>query len=775
MAGIQITGLASGLNWQNIVTELVNADRAPETQWKANQTKDQNQISSLATLNTDLTALQTAGDALSTGTAFTACTATVSDPSSGWTAAANAGTNQGQYAVNVSQLASTAYTTGAANVGSAISSTSDVDGVTIGTMNIATAITPGVFTVDGAQVTIAQSDSLSDVFANIAKATNNAVTASYVPGSDTIQLSSSSAITLGANNDTSNFLAATGLYNNSNAAVNGVYTIGSASALGSVGLNATIAQSGLTLPITDVDSSGNGTFSINGVSIKFNPASSVVHTDARYTQVGTVIMTAQTIRETVLANIAAAKLDDARALHQRLRALEPEAATALEKETYPALTQSSIQCGITLPVRWRGPIFNPSGYASEAINFLLPLSERVREFGIFHQNNNYSEKFVAGLKMGERVSLFDLRDRYEQIKGGIVIEHNPANGFELVPDAAYRVGRTMFETDRISPDWVCKCNQMDEIWVPSKFNVETFAASGVERDKLFVMPESVDENEFDPDRREALALPNRAAFNFLAIFEWSRRKGWDVLLSAYFREFSATDDVCLYLRTYLFSKPDGDPSTAIQRLINEHAATLKLGDKPLPRIHIIAEQVPQARLPGLYKAADCLVAPSRGEGWGRPHHEAMFMGLPVIATNWSGNTEFMTRENSYLIDYEMADTTSLEPELRHYRGHRWADPSEKSLREAMRRVQQNPAEARSKGRRARQEMLRGYSRPPVTDLLIARLQEIERKLFTPVCPAVTARASCFSDSLAQPNVLPLPQGEGQGEGERGVRLHSHSP
>jgi flagellar hook-associated protein 2 len=283
MAGIQITGLASGLNWQNIVTELVNADRAPETQWKANQTKDQNQISSLATLNTDLTALQTAGDALSTGTAFTACTATVSDPSSGWTAAANAGTNQGQYAVNVSQLASTAYTTGAANVGSAISSTSDVDGVTIGTMNIATAITPGVFTVDGAQVTIAQSDSLSDVFANIAKATNNAVTASYVPGSDTIQLSSSSAITLGANNDTSNFLAATGLYNNSNAAVNGVYTIGSASALGSVGLNATIAQSGLTLPITDVDSSGNGTFSINGVSIKFN-----VNTDSLQTIMGRI-------------------------------------------------------------------------------------------------------------------------------------------------------------------------------------------------------------------------------------------------------------------------------------------------------------------------------------------------------------------------------------------------------------------------------------------------------------------------------------------------------
>src|SRR6201999_4003115 len=112
------------------------------------------------------------------------------------------------------------------------------------------------------------------------------------------------------------------------------------------------------------------------------------------------------------------------------------------------------------------------------------------------------------------------------------------------------------------------------VWVPSQFNVETFAASGVEREKLVVMPESVDENEFNPDRHESLPLPNRAKFNFLAIFEWSRRKGWDVLLSAYLREFSADDDVCLYLRTYLFSKPDGNPRDALQKLIDDHAATL---------------------------------------------------------------------------------------------------------------------------------------------------------------------------------------------------------
>jgi glycosyltransferase involved in cell wall biosynthesis len=43
----------------------------------------------------------------------------------------------------------------------------------------------------------------------------------------------------------------------------------------------------------------------------------------------------------------------------------------------------------------------------------------------------------------------------------------------------------------------------------------------------------------------------------------------------------------------------------------------------------------------LYRSVDAFVLPSRGEGWGRPYMEAMSMGLPVIATNWSGPTEFV--------------------------------------------------------------------------------------------------------------------------------------
>lgn len=425
-----------------------------------------------------------------------------------------------------------------------------------------------------------------------------------------------------------------------------------------------------------------------GVSIKFNRNSTVTHDDARYTQSGNVMIRRETEADSVAAG-------------------DPK-----------------------LPIRWLGPVFNPSGYASEGIDFLLPLADRL-DIGLRHQSTLYSDKFVDGLAPDIRTTLFELRDKFPSLHGGITISHNPANGFDRPADADYCIGRTMFETDRISPGWVSACNRMDEVWVPSAFNVETFANSGVERDKLVVMPGAVDSNFFDPDQHEPLPLPNRAGFNFLAIFEWSSRKAWDVLLAGYLREFSAEDDVCLYLRTYQFGKPDGDPAAALWREIREFAETLDLGGRPWPRIELLTAQVASHDLPRLYKAADCLVGISRGEGWGRPHHEAMSMALPVIATNWSGNTEFMTEDTACLIDCVLNEARGLEPELWHYKGHNWADPSETQLRESMRRLQSDVEEANALGQRARAHVVQNFNREAVAKKVIARLSEIERELKTP--------------------------------------------
>ena len=58
--------------------------------------------------------------------------------------------------------------------------------------------------------------------------------------------------------------------------------------------------------------------------------------------------------------------------------------------------------------------------------------------------------------------------------------------------------KKMYETDRLDSKWVSSLNRADEIWVPSHFNLETFVKSGVKREKVHVIGESVDATFFDP-------------------------------------------------------------------------------------------------------------------------------------------------------------------------------------------------------------------------------------------------------------------------------------
>eukprot|EP00435_Cladocopium_sp_Y103_P050177 s647_g15.t1 len=91
-----------------------------------------------------------------------------------------------------------------------------------------------------------------------------------------------------------------------------------------------------------------------------------------------------------------------------------------------------------------------------------------------------------------------------------------------------------------------------------------------------------------------------------------------------------------------------------------------------------------------------------GEGWGRPHVEAMSMALPVIATNWSGSTEFLHSDVSLPLPLD-----GLEPAEN---GHgQWAQPSREQLRRLMRYLQQHPREGKAIGEAARQRMVERFS------------------------------------------------------------------
>jgi glycosyltransferase involved in cell wall biosynthesis len=143
-----------------------------------------------------------------------------------------------------------------------------------------------------------------------------------------------------------------------------------------------------------------------------------------------------------------------------------------------------------------------------------------------------------------------------------------------------------------------------------------------------------------------------------------------------------------------------------------------------PDIILQDTNLPAHRMPNLYRAADCFVLPTRGEGWGRPYMEAMASGLPVIGANWSGNTAFMNAENSYLLDCKVIDVP--EPAWREaptFRGHRWAEPDIDQLRAHMRQAFTNREESRTIGRAARAHIAAHFSYDRVAAIIEEIVQE----------------------------------------------------
>jgi len=259
---LSISGLATGFDWKSVVTQLANAERAAENPWKNTQLKINGKNTAFDRIKGFLTTLQTDVQKLKDSSLYNGRTTSTSNSTLA-TAIAGTDATAGSFAFNISQLATAARINGTSDIGKPISPDGNLANVVLSSAGFATTVTAGTFTVNGKQITVATTDTLQQVFDNIAAATNNTVSASYDTITDKITLTGSSEVILGSAADTSNFLQVTQLYNN------GTGSIASAAALGRARLTDTLSSAKLTTAIND-GGSGAGAFAINGVTIAYN-------------------------------------------------------------------------------------------------------------------------------------------------------------------------------------------------------------------------------------------------------------------------------------------------------------------------------------------------------------------------------------------------------------------------------------------------------------------------------------------------------------------------
>ncbi|KAK7343954.1 hypothetical protein VNO77_13103 [Canavalia gladiata] len=395
-------------------------------------------------------------------------------------------------------------------------------------------------------------------------------------------------------------------------------------------------------------------------------------------------------------------------------------------------------------VLWMAPFLSGGGYSSEAWSYVSALHNKHTKMQSFrlaieHHGDLESLEFWEGLPRDMKNLARELYQTECRMNETIVVCHSEPGAwypplFETFPcppsfshDFKSVIGRTMFETDRVNGEHVKRCNRMDYVWVPTEFHKSTFVESGVDPSKVVKVVQPVDVSFFDPARYKPLDLASRAklvlgsvvskSFVFLSVFKWEYRKGWDVLLKSYLKEFSKDDRVALYLLTNPYHT-DRDFGNKILDFVESPDLVEPVGG--WAPVYVIDTHIAQSDLPRVYRAADAFVLPSRGEGWGRPLVEAMSMALPVIATNWSGPTEYLTEGNSYPLSVDRMSEVLEGP----FEGHLWAEPSEYKLQVLMRHVMNNPTEATAKGRKAREDMIRWFSPEIVADIVADHIQNI---------------------------------------------------
>lgn len=270
-----------------------------------------------------------------------------------------------------------------------------------------------------------------------------------------------------------------------------------------------------------------------------------------------------------------------------------------------------------------------------------------------------------------------------------------------------------WEFTSIRKDFVETFNNANEIWTPSNYSRKAFINSGIDPDKIQVIPNGINPDLFSPIGK-IKKLNTDKKLKFLFVGGTIPRKGIDVLLSAYLTTFTAKDDVCLVIKD-LGSDSFYKGQTA-ENLIN-----LSKSNPNSAEIVYIDDKLSEDEMASLYRSCDVFISPYRGEGFSLPTLEAMACGLPVIVTKGGATDDYVDEEIGWQIPSEEINIGNMIDGYLLVKESMMLEPNEDAIKNIIFDIYKNPQNLKPLGIAASNRARKSWTWQKSTLKILSRL------------------------------------------------------
>ena len=398
----------------------------------------------------------------------------------------------------------------------------------------------------------------------------------------------------------------------------------------------------------------------------------------------------------------------------------------------------------------KGPALSASGYGEHTRLVLRSLRTREDIFDIYLEDIPWGHTGQA-IDLSEDLDWIRpliQKTQQSKIEYDISLQVTIPNEFEK--KANVNIGLTAgIEVNKIAPEWIQKCNEMDKIITISEHSKKGFTDTKyplVNQDKehiadLFcsipvtvvgypvknIEPADVD-FKFDTD------------FNFLTVALWGQRKNLEQTVLSFVEAFRENEDVGLVLKTAFINGSMKDKLKMKEAL---KSVSDRIGERKC-KIYLLHGRLTESEMTTLlqHDKIKCMLSLAHGEGFGLPLFEAAYSGLPIVATDWSGQTDFLYAPQKDKkgkikmkglfgkVSYELrpVQKESVWPAV-ITPDSKWAYPSKQSAKSKMRDVYKDYNLALSKAKKLKEHVLKEFSEEKIYEKMVESVYSKEERKF----------------------------------------------